>query len=305
MKIAILLATYMGEKYIAEQLDSILGQSYEDWKIYVHDDGSRDRTLEIIEEYREKNPDKIEIIDAPSTRGARNNFLFLMSQVEAPFYMCCDQDDFWLPTKIEKTVEAMERLEEEGADKPHLVFTDLTVVDSNLKVMAERMSKYQNLDCKNTKLSRILMQNVVTGCTMMMNRKLRDMAIQYKDRENIIMHDWWAGIIAANFGAMYFVDEPTILYRQHGDNSVGALDIKSFPYVMKKLEDPHAMRTSVSKAQKQAQELVDTFGLAADSLPGKFASAADMSKLERLKLYKENDFKKTGLARNIGLKIWG
>lgn len=307
MKIAILLATYMGEKYIGEQIDSIINQSYKDWKIFVHDDGSRDNTLGVVQAYQEKYPDKIEILDGSSTGCARNNFLYIMSRVEAPYYMCCDQDDVWLPEKIEKTFGKMQELEQDIQKEkvPCLVFTDLKVVDGELNVIAERMSEYQNLAYKNTSVGRMLMQNVITGCTMMMNRRLRDLTIQYHNVENIIMHDWWSGIIAAYFGKVGFVDESTILYRQHGNNSVGALDSRSFSFIIKKIKDFNGNKTSIENTQKQAQEFVNTFGLERESIPAKLAYAKELPKLKRLKMYKENDLRKNGVARNIGLMIWG
>ena len=151
----------------------------------------------------------------------------------------------------------------------------------------------------------MLMQNVVTGCTMMMNKKLRDMTIQYHNVENIIMHDWWAGIIAANFGKVGFLDEPTILYRQHGNNSVGALDSKSFSFIANKLKDFKGNKIAIENTQKQAGEFVGTFDLDKDSVPWKLAHAKELSKIKRLKMYRENDLRKNGMARSVGLIIWG
>lgn len=304
--LAILLATYQGEKFLEAQIESLLQQTCKDWQLYVHDDGSDDGTAEIVQHYRNQYPEKIVLVEGPSMGGARDNFLYLMKQVEAPYYMCCDQDDIWLPAKIQRTFDEMKALEEqESAQVPCLVFTELTVVNENLKVIAERMSRYQKLDCENPVLNRMLMQNVVTGCTMMMNRKLRDMAIQYKNHKNIIMHDWWISLIAAQFGKISYIDEPTILYRQHGENSVGALDTSNVSYILKKVRRFKNNQTAVLNTQIQAKELVDTFGLSADTIPGKLASCLDAGKLKRLMIYRKHDLKKSGLARNLGLIIWG
>lgn len=305
-KLAILLATYQGERYLKEQLNSLFRQTYEDWQVYIHDDGSKDGTLDIIQSYVEKYPDKVILVDGPSMGGAKENFFYLMKQVEAPYYMCCDQDDVWLPEKIEKTYQRMKEIETSAENEvPCLVFTELSVVDENLKVIAERMSKYQKLDCVNLRLSRMLMQNAVTGCTMMMNRALRDKVILYKNSNHIIMHDWWASIIAAQFGAVAYLEEPTILYRQHGSNSVGALDSSNVSYILKKVRQFHRNKNAVENTQLQAKELVESFDLSATSVPARLASCIGMSKAKRLKIYRQNDFKKSGLARNLGLIIWG
>jgi len=305
MKIAILLATYNGEKYIREQLDSILKQTYKDWVVYVHDDGSKDKTVEILNEYAGQYPDKIVILKGASTGGARNNFFYLMSQVESDYYMCCDQDDVWLPEKIEKTVMQMQKLEKGEVDRPLLVFTELTVVDGQMNIIAERMGEYQSLACSDTSFSRILMQNTVTGCTSLMNRKLRDEALKYTNLNNIIMHDWWIGIIAAYFGDLCFLDEPTILYRQHGDNSVGAVDTRTLGYVLGKLNQIKAIKQSLYETRIQAKEFAETFGLGEDTLAYQYSQSEKMNKFARLLFYKKNGLKKSGLFRKIGLIICG
>lgn len=304
MKIAILLATYNGEKYIKEQLDSIFAQTYKDWVVYIHDDGSKDNTMQIVNEYVKKYPEQVVIVDGPSTGGARNNFFYLMSKVDAKYYMCCDQDDVWLPEKVEKTFNLMQKTESsEGT--PCLVFTDLTVVDGELNIIAEQMSKYQNLKCQNTSINQMLMQNVVTGCTMMMNKSLCHLATQYTNVNNIIMHDWWVAIIAEQFGKVAYLDEPTILYRQHGNNTVGALDSKSMTYVVNKAKAIENNKQSIINTQIQAEEMVRTFSLDKESMPAKLASCRKLKKFQRLDIYRKNNLKKIGFARNIGLILWG
>jgi hypothetical protein len=172
-------------------------------------------------------------------------------------------------------------------------------------VIAESMSEYQKLDCKNLKLSRMLMQNAVTGCTMMINKALRDKVILYTDSNRIIMHDWWASLIAAQFGEIAYLKEATILYRQHGENSVGALDSNNVSYILKKGRQFKNNKKAVENTHLQAKELVEAFDLPITSVPGKLASCIGVSKAKRLKIYKQNDFKKSGLARNLGLIIWG
>lgn len=233
-KIAILMATYNGEKYICQQIDSILSQTCKDWELYIHDDGSTDNTIAAVESYVEKYPDKVHLIDGKSTGGAKYNFFYLFSKVEAPYYMTCDQDDVWLEKKIELTYDKMLTIENK-ADVPCLVYTELRVVDSELNTIADTMSEYQSLDCHKRTINQFILQNSVTGCTMMVNRALRDKMLHITDIDNTIMHDWWAALVAAQFGKTAFIDEPTILYRQHGDNSLGALGINKLSYIVRRV----------------------------------------------------------------------
>ncbi len=303
-QIAILLASYQGEAYIAELLDSLLGQSMQDWTVYAHDDGSKDKTAEILSRYAQRYPDHVCIVPGPSTGGARNNFFYLLKQVHAPYYMFCDQDDIWLENKIEKTFAAMQTLGSEK-DVPHLVHTDLKVVDSSLQVISDSMNHYQGLRCEDTPLQRLLIQNAVTGCTVMINRALRDQMLSYRRLDQIIMHDWWAALVAARFGTLYYLPEPTILYRQHEKNSVGAKKMLSISYLCSRLNKSAEILQSLEATRNQAKEFAQAFSLDQDSLVTRYGNLAKQRKLSRLKFYGQNKVAKAGILRNLGLLIWG
>lgn len=303
-KIAILMATYNGEKYICQQIDSILSQSCKDWELYIHDDGSTDNTIAAVESYVEKYPDKIHLIDGKSTGGAKYNFFYLFGQVEAPYYMTCDQDDVWLDKKIELTYDKMLTIENK-ADVPCLVYTELRVVDSELNTIADTMSGYQSLDCHKRTINQFILQNSVTGCTMMVNRALRDKMLRITDIDNTIMHDWWAALVAAQFGKTAFIDEPTILYRQHGDNSLGALGINKLSYIVRRVWQKKQIQESMRLGRLQAREFAKTYNLPADSLAVRYAALEDKSRCERQRFYKENDMYKTGTMRRLGQAVWG
>ena len=128
-KIAILLATYNGEEYIGELLDSIMSQSMQDFVCYIHDDGSTDRTTDIIKTYLQNYKDKIVVLDYLSKKGCTNNFLSLAQHVSHEYVMFCDQDDVWKNDKIEKTYKKIKQMENDHPGVPLLVFTDLSVVD--------------------------------------------------------------------------------------------------------------------------------------------------------------------------------
>lgn len=303
-KIAILMATYNGEKYICQQIDSILSQTCKDWELYIHDDGSTDNTIAAVESYVEKYPDKIHLIDGKSTGGAKYNFFYLFGQVEAPYYMTCDQDDVWLDKKIELTYDKMLTIENK-ADVPCLVYTELRVVDSELNTIADTMSGYQSLDCHKRTINQFILQNSVTGCTMMINRALRDKMLHLTDIDNTIMHDWWAALVAAQFGKTAFIDEPTILYRQHGDNSLGALGINKLSYIVRRVWQKKQIQESMRLGRLQAREFAKTYNLPADSLAVRYAALEGKSRLVRQRFYKENDMYKTGTMRRLGQAVWG
>lgn len=303
-KIAILMATYNGEKYICQQIDSILSQTCKDWEIYIHDDGSTDDTIAAVESYVEKYPDKIHLIDGKSTGGAKYNFFYMFGQVEAPYYMTCDQDDVWLEKKIELTYDKMLAIEDK-ADIPCLVYTELRVVDSELNTIADTMSEYQSLDCHKRTINQFILQNSVTGCTMMMNRALRDKMLHITNIDNTIMHDWWAALVAAQFGKTAFIDEPTILYRQHGDNSLGALGINRFSYIVRRVWQKKQIQESLRLGRLQAREFAKTYNLPDDSLAVRYAALEGESRRVRQRFYKENDMYKTGTMRRLGQAVWG
>ena len=303
-KIAILMATYNGEKYICQQIDSILSQTCKDWELYIHDDGSTDNTIAALESYVEKYPNKIHLIDGKSTGGAKYNFFYLFGQVEAPYYMTCDQDDVWLDKKIGLTYDKMLTIENK-ADVPCLVYTELRVVDSELNTIADTMSEYQSLDCHKRTINQFILQNSVTGCTMMVNRALRDKMLHITDIDNTIMHDWWAALVASQFGKTAFIDEPTILYRQHGDNSLGALGINKLSYIVRRVWQKKQIQESMRLGRLQAREFAKTYNLPADSLAVRYAALEGKSRRVRQRFYKENDMYKTGTMRRLGQAVWG
>lgn len=249
--IEILLATYNGELYIKDQINSILNQTYQEFKILVRDDGSTDKTLEIIREYEKKYPKKITLIqDAAVCGSPAKNFFQLMANLEAPYAMFADQDDYWLPTKLERMCGKMQELEKKnGGNMPILVFCDYIPVDKQLKKMKFNSNNSQTVAC-NLELNRLLVQNYVTGCTVMLNKSLYVKLGTYDDA--IEMHDWWAAMHASALGVLYHLPEILVLYRQHGNNCVGEVNIKSFKYRINKFLDKKT-RTSQQRYLAQAK----------------------------------------------------
>jgi len=223
--IHILLATYNGAPYLQEQLNSLLAQTHANWCLLIRDDGSTDSTPTILAGYQKRFPTRIKIVSSEKVNlGASGNFgaLLAAADADADYLMLCDQDDVWYPDKIERTLAEMRRLEKlHGITTPLLVHTDLAVVEKGLRSVADSLWRLQHSDPIGGKvLNRLLVQNVATGCTMMFNRALRDLALPVPPEA--VMHDWWLVLVAAAFGEIGQVTMPTVLYRQHGANDVGA-----------------------------------------------------------------------------------
>ncbi|MCC8081991.1 MAG: glycosyltransferase family 2 protein [Lachnospiraceae bacterium] len=303
-EIAILMAVFNGEKFLEEQLDSLLAQTHSAWTAYIHDDGSTDGTLSILENYAARYPDRFVRIDGVPTGSSRDNFFYLFQCVDAPLYMCCDQDDVWLPDKIEQTLRRMQEIDA-APEKPCMVYTDLTVADESLHVIAESMDRYQKLNMADAGISHVLVQNVATGCTMMANRSLRDRMLQLREPDSVIMHDWWAALVAAQFGVMCYLDRPTILYRQHSGNDTGAQQAGLRLYLDKLFHQKKEIHDSVEAFRKQAAVFAETFSLPEDSVVAVYARINTFSKCKRLKIYRKYKIKKSPLQRQLGIWLFG
>lgn len=212
-EVDILLASYNGEKFIAEQIDSLLAQTFQDFRILIRDDGSNDKTPEIIAEYEHKYPDKIKIIhDDAICKNPTKNFFQLMKYAEADYVMFCDQDDVWLPYKVQIELDYMKKAERENPGKPVCVFTGTKLVDVNLK----SMDKFSSLSLKEHEYKNpieLLLGNKVSGCTMMINCITYENVGKYS--KHIDFHDWWIALYTSFFGILCHVPMALILYRRH------------------------------------------------------------------------------------------
>lgn len=219
-KIAILLSTYNGYEYLEQQVNSILKQSNTEWQLYIRDDGSTDGTVSLIRKLSH-NPQITFFNDKEITNvGTVRSFMDLLENIDADYFMFSDQDDYWLPNKIQDTLEEMQSIEKGYPGKPVCVHTNLQVTDDKLNPyrLYNKMPSWSDFP-------RILFNNCATGCTMMINKKLKEMVkFSQLDYQKVFMHDWWLTLIAACFGKVAYLDEPTILYRQHGSNVLGSLD---------------------------------------------------------------------------------
>jgi len=300
--IDILLSTYNGEKYLPDQIESLLSQTFTDWRLLIRDDGSNDSTIQYIETLEKKYPDKIVFIkDDRGNLGPSQSFSCLLKSSSAPYVAFCDQDDIWFSNKLElQTKEMLLQEEKLGKDVPILIHSDLMVVDQNMKVLSASFWKYQKLNPeKMNNIETLLVQNYVTGCTCLLNRKLIDIAVPI--RKDAIMHDWWLAIIAVSNGSIIDISEPTIYYRQHNSNDVGAkawgvtyiyeLVFKSFS----------SIRTALLNTRNQAAALqrIECLKEPNRNLIKRYVSLYEMGWFERHKEVFKLGLRKYGFIRNM------
>lgn len=253
------MAVYNGEKYLSQQIDSILAQSSRDWYLYICDDGSVDRSYEIALEYAQKYPERITAQKNETPSGsACGNFMGMLKKSEAEYVMFSDQDDFWLPDKVRLTFEKMKQMEQVYGDCPLLVHTEMEIVDSELNRISSSFTRFQGLNPKCNTLNRLLCQNNVTGCTVMVNRSLADL-LKDAPAGDMLMHDWWIALTAAAFGQIGFVEKPLNRYCQHGNNSLGAVDNRSFKGVAKIVWERQRTKKRIGVTYTQAKYFYEYF----------------------------------------------
>jgi len=296
--IVILLATYNGEEFLAQQINSILNQTNTNWKLLIHDDNSTDNTTHIIKQYQKKYPDKIHFFDdTASFNSASANFNFLLKKAYSEYIMFCDQDDIWLPRKIELTFEKIKEMEKKYEDSPLLVHTDLKIVDSELNPVANSYWKYQNINPHKDAFTQLLVQNTITGCTVMINKNAAELASPVPN--NIIMHDWWIGLVVRKFGHISQIDESTILYRQHKNNDTGAKKYSKY-FIFKSAVS--ILKKDCTKYKIQAEIFLNRYKNILDKDTIRMLNDFTGSKGRVVNLLKHKIIKQ-GIIRNIGFFI--
>ncbi|MDU5141613.1 MAG: glycosyltransferase family 2 protein [Paenibacillus dendritiformis] len=216
-KIQILVSTYNGEKYLAEQLDSLLKQTHSHFFITIRDDGSSDRTTAIIREYVSHYPHKIEAFYEKNVGVIASFFELLTNHVHKDTdYVCfCDQDDVWMPDKLERGIHS---LSIHPGGIPMMYLTPTLMVDHTL----EPLNCWPPVPKKGPSFFNALVENIAVGATIMINRPAIDlMQRKMPSPQNIVMHDWWAYLVVSAFGKVIYDEKPSIYYRQHQHNVVG------------------------------------------------------------------------------------
>ena len=306
-KIEILLAVYNGEPYLPALLDSLVGQTYRDFRLIVSDNKSTDSTVAILNDYSARFAHDILILPAPpKTVSAHLNFARVSEAGGAPYLMFADCNDVWHSNKVERTLASMQDAEERyGATYPILVHSDLVVVDKKLNRLHPSFWGYQHVNPRRTGLNQLLLQNCVTGCAMMLNRPLFEMGRPIPEEARV--HDYWYALIASAFGHIESIEEPLIEYRQHGGNVTGAKSWSALFVIERALRalSKDGARSSLQNNMQRSKAFLVRFGdqlsQSQKEMVEAFASLPETGALSRRRQLLRYGFWKFGLVRNIGL----
>ncbi|MCI9080394.1 MAG: glycosyltransferase family 2 protein [Lachnospiraceae bacterium] len=314
--ITILMAVYNGERYLKEQLESIRMQDYSEWRLVVRDDCSSDKSVQILNDFASSVANEVIVyINEPACGSAKGNFARLLNDAgDSEYIMFSDQDDVWKMDKLSTCMDKMHQLEEKyGSGIPLLVHSDVEVVNENMEMISPSMFDYSGIRREAT-LEQLLLQNNVTGCTMLFNKALCSGIAPFAGNPNVIMHDYFAALYAKIFGRTAFINKPLVSYRQHGSNSVGAKASTSPSYLFKRLMDgKKAYKEAVKASVNQARYFLQVYG---DTMSGKslfmeyamiirYTGICRMTCFERTGFFISSKSWKKGLARKIMQILWG
>ncbi len=308
-RIVVLLAAYEGEAYIGAQLDSILAQSISGIQIIVSDDGSQDKTRDILEGYQKAYPENIRLCHRGRNMGRDEvpapamNFFWLLSQADADYYLFSDQDDIWHPQKVEILLAQMKKAEKEGG--PLLVYSDMEVVDEKLRRLSPSFCSYAHSNSRRLSFSEILVENPVTGGAMMINQSLKELVQTVP--EACFMHDWWIALCASCFGRIIYVPQPLSKYRQHGGNLLGAEKADILHTLKCRKERQKQVEDNYRKMFRQAEAFWECYG--SRMSPGQrivlkqFLSLPAGKPWERLRLIVKGRFFKSSLLQTLAQPV--
>ncbi len=311
---AVLLATYNAGDYLRGLLDSLMAQTVSDFEVCYHDDGSKDGSVDLLKKYSTDYPGRFVEIDGPPTGGAKANFMYMLNSIEADYYLFCDDDDVWLPRKVEMERAAVISNESKGCEVvPTAVFCDVAITDGELNEISPTCFSYMDRDPHRIALKNLLLENVAPGNAIALNKSLRDIVVRLKNIKNIPMHDHWTMVCGAAAGQVIYLPECLMLYRQHAENEVGAVHTGIGEKIKRNLL---AIFTKSGRAKKQewfeqaymlANELLalddeSIFQREVYDFLREFAVIKALPRAKRLAFYKENNIDKT--SGNFWMKMW-
>lgn len=302
--IDILLATYNSARFIRAQIDSILAQDCRDWQLLIRDGGSEDDTLDIIRQFCSNHSDRIRLLPSCGRSTVMDNFSALLEVSSASYVMFADHDDVWLKDKVGKSLTAMNRAEAQyGTETPLLIFTDMHVVDEKLNPLANSYFNYQRLNPARTELNYLLVQNIPSGCTMMINRQLTDWSLPLV--WGAVMHDHWIALVAGVFGRIFFLDDATLLYRQHSDNIFGASKYGGRYLWAKWRGGKERLRERLLRNVIQAEAFLQAYDAQLNAgqreMLRDFSSLRWCSGFQAWRVFFKHRIFKNGLMRNLGM----
>ena len=309
----IALSVFNGGSFVREQIESIQGQTYQEWRLWIRDDGSTDGTFELLEELAGEDSRIRAPLRDGRQLGAPQGFGWVLEQLpeDARFIFCSDADDVWLPQKVELSLGAY-RASGGEASTPVLLHTDLSITDSKLRVLDPSLWHHLNIRPEPPSLRRLVAKNVVTGPTMLMNRALLQMCLPIPPETP--HHDWWIALVAAAFGKIVSLPQATVLYRRHADNHTGEYHIgganmgRLANEVLGAWERTPTLRQGLAVTAKQAEVLLkrygDKLGAGEARLLREYAEIPRCSFLRReLRVLRLRALPEQGLARNLALLL--
>lgn len=222
-RIIVALCTFNGAAYLPEQLESIAAQDLLPAEVFIADDASEDSTGRVVAEFSRAAPFPVHFRRNKTRLGVVANYSRLLQRCRASYIALSDQDDIWLPHRLKSSYRVLREAEcRYGENRPLLVHSDLSVVDNRARLLAPSFMALRRIGhCDEEPLKRLLVQNFVTANTVLVNRALLEAALPFPP--GAVMHDWWLALVAAATGKILFqAAKPTVLYRQHEANLVGA-----------------------------------------------------------------------------------
>lgn len=248
-KAAILLATYNGEKYLRTLLDSILNQTSSEWTLYVRDDNSKDETLSILEEYRKKTSKIVMIDDIKENLGCNGNFYHMLEVVESDYYMFCDQDDEWLPEKVDVSLRTAEETAAANPGRPVIVHSDFSVTNDKLDIIYPSYWAHIHMTPElYYDRHMVALANPVVGASMILNKALRDISQPLPGSD--MMYDSWISLVCVRNNGVIIADHGIHRkYRIHDSNVAGGDFLKKRSFldmgIIRKV-----LRTNIDKANR-------------------------------------------------------
>lgn len=247
-KISILLSTYNGETYLADQLESLYQQSHKNTKIFVRDDGSQDGTANILQ--KEASSRRLHLIHSDKNLGPAASFFALLANAEkADYYAFCDQDDIWETDKLERAISKLSLC---STDIPVMYFTRLSFVNAD-----NQFIKLSPIPQNPIGFGNALVENIATGCTVVINEAARDL-LSRNLPEKCVMHDSWIYLVVSCFGQIIYDDYPSIRYRQHANNAIGTAT-STFDVLARRVKRFRFKRNALFRYSDQAAMLLKLF----------------------------------------------
>lgn len=300
----VLLATYNGEQFLVQQINSVLAQTYHDFRILIRDDGSTDNTVKILQQYQSKYPEKIKLIeDNLGNIGVTQNFNILMQQSSANYMCFCDQDDIWNPDKIEISLLEIQKIENNNSDIPCMVYSDMQIINEQNTLINASVWKSHKTKPSFFVLNRLLIYNIPFGCTMMFNKAFK-MLVKSIPKE-AILHDHWLALTAVTMAKYRAIAQPLMQLRNHEKSVTRASQStikklqKNLVNLFTKKEHRFWLDIRIKQAKKLKEQYYSQLSKKDNAILNDFIALEHQNGLSRKINYVKNSFYKPDLVQTI------